>query len=83
MPFTVYILYSTLKDTYYIGFTGDEIQQRLRKHNSNHKGFTGRTNDWKIVYVESFINKSDAMKREVEIKLWKSRKRVEQLILNP
>jgi len=35
--YIVYILCSINKDRYYIGFTGDEIQERLRKHNSNHK----------------------------------------------
>ncbi|HOZ51408.1 MAG TPA: GIY-YIG nuclease family protein [Chitinophagaceae bacterium] len=36
-----YILYSASLNKYYIGFTADEINERLQKHNSNHKGFTG------------------------------------------
>jgi putative endonuclease len=43
----------------YIGFTGDEIQERLRKHNSNHQGFTGKVADWKIFYTESFPQKME------------------------
>jgi putative endonuclease len=43
MAYTVYILFSIAKNKYYVGFTGDEIDERLRKHNSNHKGFTGKT----------------------------------------
>ena len=78
--YIVYILYSINKDRYYIGFTGDEIQERLRKHNSNHKGFTGKVADWRIVYTESFIQKNEAMKRELQIKKWKSRKLIEKLI---
>ena len=31
------------------GYSGDELQERIRKHNSNHKGFTGGTGDWIIV----------------------------------
>jgi putative endonuclease len=58
--YTTYILYSSQKDKYYVGFTGDEINERLRKHNSNHKGFTGRSGDWKIVYTEIFLEKSEA-----------------------
>ncbi|OIQ97355.1 hypothetical protein GALL_206140 [mine drainage metagenome] len=54
--------------------------ERLKKHNSNHKGFTGKFNDWKIIYTETFDKKSDAMKREKEIKNWKSRIKVEKLI---
>ena len=37
----VYILYSKLLNRYYIGST-ENIESRLRKHNTNHKGFTGR-----------------------------------------
>ena len=39
---TFYILYSPSADSYYIGFTGDDPLQRLRRHNTNHMGFTGK-----------------------------------------
>ena len=52
MYFT-YILFSKSLNKYYIGSTSD-IQERIRKHNSNHKGFTGKTNDWELVYTEKF-----------------------------
>ena len=80
MPFHVYILFSAAADRYYVGFTGDELQGRLRKHNSNHKGFTGKCNDWVIVYKELFEHKQDAMQREKEIKNWKSRIKIKELI---
>ncbi len=47
MLFSVYILYSVKKNKYYIGFTGDDIKERLRKHNSHHGGFTGGLGDCK------------------------------------
>ena len=75
-----YILYSSLADKYYIGHTGDILAERLRKHNSNHKGFTGSTPDWKIAYTETFPTKEAALHREREVKKWKSRKLVEKLI---
>ena len=80
MPFTVYILFSPSKNKYYIGFTGDEIHERVRKHNTNHKGFTGGTGDWFIRHTEIFSLKADAIKREQQIKKWKSRKMIEQII---
>ena len=80
MTYTVYILYSLSKDKYYIGFTGDDIYERVRKHNSNHQGFTGHTGDWKLVYSELFETKDAAMNREKQIKNWKSRKMIEKLI---
>ena len=75
-----YILYSEKLDRYYIGSTGDEISERLRRHNSNHRGFTGRANDWIIMYTESFETKALAGQREREVKKWTSRKLGEKLI---
>jgi putative endonuclease len=77
---TFYILYSSALDRYYIGYTGDDLCERLRRHNTNHKGFTGGIGDWKVVYTELFQRKEDAYKREWEVKKWKSRKMIEKLI---
>ncbi|MFM7327348.1 MAG: GIY-YIG nuclease family protein, partial [Bacteroidota bacterium] len=52
----------------------------LRRHNSNHSGFTGTVNDWVVVYSESYSEKSLAAKREREVKSWNSRVRIERLI---
>ncbi len=78
--FKLYILYSTVKDRFYVGFTADILAERIRKHNSNHKGFTGKTGNWELRYSESYDNKESALHREREIKAWKSRKKNEQLI---
>ncbi len=80
MTYYVYILFSPSLNKYYIGFTADDIYQRLRKHNSNHKGFTGGMGDWEVKYTEPFNAKAEAMIREKQIKKWKSRKLIEQLI---
>ncbi|KAA5538407.1 GIY-YIG nuclease family protein [Paenimyroides baculatum] len=78
--FFVYILYSTNLDQFYIGYTSMTLEDRLRRHLSTHKGFTARTKDWKIVYFEQFENKADTILREQEIKNWKSKKRIIELI---
>ena len=78
--YTVYILFSKIKNRYYVGFTGNLIEERIQKHNSNHKGYTGKTGDWKLVYSEVFIEKTLAIKREKEIKEWKSKTQIEKLI---
>ena len=80
MTYIVYILYSRHREKYYIGSTGDEINERLRRHNSNHKGFTGNASDWEVVYFEEFNNKTEAISRETQIKKWKSRILLEKLI---
>ena len=78
--FTFYILFSSTRNRFYIGYTGEPIEERLRRHNSNHSGFTGSVNDWTVVYAETFSEKSLAVKREREVKAWKSRARIEKLI---
>jgi putative endonuclease len=79
MKYIVYILFSVTLNKYYIGYTSDLVE-RLRKHNSNHKGFTGGIGDWEIKYQEEKNTKEEAMKREKEIKAWKSRNMNERLI---
>jgi putative endonuclease len=56
------------------------MEERLRKHNSNHKGFTGGIGDWLIAYTEIYLTRSEAYKRERDVKKWKSRKLIEELI---
>lgn len=80
MKFYFYILFSEIKNKYYIGYTGDVFEERLRKHNSNHKGFTGDIGDWELMYSEVYSTKEEAIVREKQIKSWKSRKRIEELI---
>jgi len=80
MSYKVYILYSVFRNKYYIGSTCDEISERLRRHNSNHKGFTGTTPDWVVVYTTLFETKTEALSLEKKIKKWKSRKMLEKLI---
>ena len=77
-----YILYSETLDKFYIGHTCENLDERLRKHLSNHKGFTAKIKDWKIVYFEILENKSLAYKRELEIKSWKSKTKIKKLIYN-
>jgi putative endonuclease len=78
-----YILYSKSLDKYYIGHSCEDVQDRLRKHLSNHKGFTAKAKDWIIVYSEIFHSKSDAYQRELEIKSWKSTSKIQNLISKP
>ena len=76
----VYIIYSPEIDKFYVGHTCDDIDQRIRRHQSNHKGFTGKAKDWELKHIEFFESKSLAFKREKQIKGWKSRQLIEKLI---
>jgi len=75
-----YILYSAILDRYYVGSTRDELAERLRRHNANHKGFTGKVSDWVLVYSEPYDAYEAAYSRERQIKGWKSRQKIEVLI---
>jgi putative endonuclease len=72
-------LYSESKNKYYVGFTYDLVL-RLERHNNGWSRSTKTGFPWKLVYHEEFITKSEAMKRESEIKRKKSRKYIEWLI---
>ena len=80
MSFSVYILYSAQLDKFYIGHTGNDPIARLQKHLSNHAGFTAQAKDWQIVYTELFSTKTAAYKREHQIKGWKSKRSIHELI---
>ncbi len=78
--FITYILFSQSLETYYIGYTGDDMLSRLVKHLGKHKGYTSKAKDWIIVYTEQFSTKKEALKREKQLKAWKSPLRLKQLI---
>ena len=66
--FIVYILYSEQHNKIYVGFTSN-LEQRFISHNElGKKGWTIKFRPWIIVHQESFDSKSDAMKREKELK---------------
>ncbi|MFT3701044.1 MAG: GIY-YIG nuclease family protein [Agriterribacter sp.] len=79
MHCTVYILYSPFLDQYYIGHTHN-LTDRIFRHNNSGSKATKKANDWKVVYTEIFETKSEAYKREMQIKKMKSRKYIEQMI---
>ena len=74
-----YIIQSQKDVKYYTGSCHD-IDIRIKRHNAGATSSTKSGRPWKLVYSESYENNSDALKREREIKLKKSRKYIEFLI---
>ncbi len=72
----VYILYSPTKDKYYIGQTED-MERRVEPHNLR-KNLGA--NDWQLKYFEQYETRSEAVRRESEIKSKKRRAYLEHLI---
>ncbi len=62
--FYTYILHSESIQKYYIGSTTD-LNQRLKNHLTNHKGYTSIAKDWIIVHFETFETKSESIAREL------------------
>ena len=70
--FFVYILLSKKDNKRYIGCT-ENLDRRLTQHNSGLVKSTRNRRPLKLIYQEEFEIKSDAMKREKEIKAKKGK----------
>ncbi len=67
----IYILKSLASDRYYIGHTS-ELDKRLKEHNRGKTRSTKCYVPWRVVYTEEYNTKSEAFRRELEIKSYKS-----------
>ena len=76
----VYVLYSRKFEKIYVGFTSD-VEQRLLSHNAlSKKGWTINFRPWILIHTEEFASKSEAMKREKQLKSAKGREWIWQKI---
>jgi putative endonuclease len=79
LAFYLYILKSKINERFYIGTTAD-LDDRVKRHNEGRSKSTKSGRPWEVVYTEEFGNRSEALARERQLKKWKSRKRIEELI---
>ena len=77
--FYLYIIQSEKTGKYYIG-SCEDINIRLNRHNHGATPSTKPGIAWKLVYKEEYSTRTEALKREREIKKKKSRKYIEFLI---
>ena len=70
--FTVYILFSSSIDKYYVGYTND-LERRLTEHNRKKGKYTDGGIPWRLGHQEEYESKIEAMNREKLIKSQKSR----------
>ena len=81
-----YILYSPSRDTFYVGSTSLDTEQRLERHLSGYYGskkFTSRFKDWEIYHYIICDTLSQAVKIERHIKKMKSKKYIRNFKLYP
>jgi putative endonuclease len=79
--YTVYAIYNRAAKKYYIGQT-KQLDNRLQMHN-NHtfKSFTSRfPGEWVLILQESVATRSEALRREKQLKSGNGRKFVKSLI---
>jgi putative endonuclease len=77
--YSVYIIYSEKIDKFYIGYSAN-LNDRILKHNRSNKGFSSTGQPWALIYSETFEDKKSAMTREKQLKKWKNRNRIIDLI---
>ncbi|MGH9617441.1 MAG: GIY-YIG nuclease family protein [Candidatus Acidiferrales bacterium] len=75
----LYILQSQTSDRYYVGQTADLVS-RVAYHNANYSKSLKNRGPWKLVYSESYPTRSEAMRRERQIKKWKDRDLIARLV---
>ena len=64
MKFYVYMLKTmSQKPITYVGYTNN-IQKRLKLHNSNKGAKFTKGRKWKVIYLEKFSSKKDPISRE-------------------
>ncbi len=65
--FEIYILHSCRTGRYYVGSTAD-LPRRLREHNAGKSLSTRAGTPWELVYHQTAATRSEAVRREAEIK---------------
>ncbi len=78
MPFYTYILWSRKTGRFYVGHTED-LQRRLFEHNNNRTDSIKNRGPWELVYSEEFATRSEASRRERQMKRMKSHAWLERL----
>ena len=82
MNHKVYIIKSLASDKHYIGST-ESIEKRIREHNSDRVRSTKGKGPYKLIYMEEFLTRTEARKRENQIKRFKGNSRFKKLINDP
>jgi putative endonuclease len=72
-------LQSQKDGTYYVG-TSKNVETRLEQHNRGAGRSTRARRPWRLIYTEEHNTRSEAGRREREIKKQKSRSYIESII---
>jgi putative endonuclease len=77
--FYLCILQSTSTGRYYVGQTNDPVG-RVAYHNANYSKSLKNRGPWTLVHSEEYVTRSEAVRRERQIKFWKDRAMIAALV---
>jgi putative endonuclease len=75
----LYILQSESTGRFYIGQT-QNVPERLVYPNANYSKSLKNRGPWRLVFTQQFRTRSEAVRRERQIKFWKDRRMIEKLL---
>jgi len=79
MKYYVYILKSEKVDKTYVGMTND-IERRLKEHNSGKSIYTKKYIPWKLIYKEELRDRNKAREKEKYIKSASGRRKIGSML---
>lgn len=78
MVYTLYVLKSETAVKSYVGIT-DNLERRLKEHNSGKHLYTKRYVPWRVIYKETFDSFEEVRAREVYFKSATGRRHLKKI----
>ena len=78
MNYYIYILENP-EGKHYIGYTNN-LEDRLKRHNTNQVRWTSKKGPWNIIYKEIYETRQEAYRREKQIKSYKGGEAFKKLL---
>jgi putative endonuclease len=77
--FSIYVLRSKTTGRFYTGSTSN-LSARIEQHNTDASKSTKHHGPWELVHQEDFQSRSEAVRRERELKTGKGRDELKRLL---
>ena len=79
MAYFTYVLKNQRDSIRYVG-SGEDANERLRRHNKGDYKFTKGHRPWELVHQEEYSTRSEAMRREKFLKSGQGRKWLDEIL---
>jgi putative endonuclease len=78
--YSIYVLYSPGFNNIYIGFSSELTNRLMAQNDSRNTGWSSRYQPWELFYTEEHPTKSAAMQREKELKTFRGRAFIREML---